>query len=163
MESNGNAIITLVEKYVNVGKTVTLPLCGFSMRPFLEDNRDMALLSAPPETLRIGDVILARLVRRNKFVLHRITGIDGDIITMCGDGNYTPEFVRRQNVVAIALGFYRKGSTELDSVNAISYRLYWRVWLLLKPIRRWLLLTWKTYHYPMQAIANIKEILHITK
>src|SRR5574344_2977691 len=78
MESNGNAIITLVEKYVNVGKTVTLPLCGFSMRPFLEDNRDRALLSAPPETLRIGDVILARLGRRNKFVLHRITGIDGD-------------------------------------------------------------------------------------
>ena len=79
------------------------------------------------------------------------------MIEMCGDGNITPEVVRRQDVIAIALGFYRKGSRKLDSVDALSYRLYWHLWLMLKPLRRWLLLVWKTYRYPRQMFATLQD------
>ncbi len=151
-----NAILSLVKDCVSAGKTVTLPLRGISMRPYLEDDRDAALLSAVPETLRRGDVIFAYLPSRDSFVLHRITSVKGDNIVMCGDGNLLPEFVRRQNVIAIAIGFYRNGSTKLDSVGTIAYQTYWRVWLFLKPIRRWLLLVWQLYHYPTATLASVK-------
>ena len=147
----------MVADYTSVGKTVVLPLRGFSMRPFLEDNRDKALLAKVPRTLRRGDVIMARLARHGSFALHRITRVEGDMIEMCGDGNITPEVVRRQDVIAIALGFYRKGSRKLDSVDALSYRLYWHLWLMLKPLRRWLLLVWKTYRYPRQMFATLQD------
>lgn len=137
--------LPLLAEYVSHGKTVILPLRGFSMRPYLEDNRDKALMAAVPKTLHKGDVILARLVERDGYALHRIIRIEGDTIVMCGDGNLTPETVNRQDVLAIALGFYRKGSTRLSPVDTISYKVYWRLWLMLKPLRRYLLFAWKIF------------------
>ncbi len=136
------------------GKTVTVPLRGHSMRPYLEDNRDKALLAAVPDTLRIGDVILAETAP-GRYALHRITHIDGDWITMCGDGNFTPEHVRRQHVIAIATAFYRKGCTRPERVDTPCYRAYWRTWVSLRPIRRWLLLAWRMWHYPKQTTKKI--------
>ena len=66
------------------GKTVTLPLRGRSMRPFLEDGRDKALLTATKD-IKIGDAVLAE-ISKGHFVLHRIVDIDGDQVTLRGDG-----------------------------------------------------------------------------
>lgn len=136
-------MLPLVCEYVSKGKTVVLPLRGYSMRPYLEDDRDKALLAPVPATLHIGDVILAHLRCNDSYALHRITHIDGDTIVMCGDGNYTPEVLQRSDVKAIAKGFYRKGSTKLDSVESRRYILYWKIWVKLKPIRRYLLFVWR--------------------
>lgn len=136
-------MLPLVCEYVSSGKTVVLPLRGYSMRPYLEDNRAKALLAPVPDTLRIGDVILAHLRNTSGYALHRITHIDGDTIVMCGDGNLTPEVIQRSDVKAIAIGFYRNGSTKLDSVESKRYILYWKTWLLLRPIRRYLLFIWR--------------------
>lgn len=147
----------MVADYVARGKTVVLPLRGRSMRPFLEDKRDKALLAAVPATLRRGDVIMARLTDRGGYALHRITHTDGENITMCGDGNVTPEQIRREDVIAIALGFYRDGGKRLERVDTVSYRLYWHTWLWLKPIRRWLLLMWRLCHYPRETVMRMLE------
>ena len=48
------AVIQLLDE----GHTVTLPLRGYSMRPFLENMRDKALLQKPTD-IRIGDAVLA--------------------------------------------------------------------------------------------------------
>ncbi|MBQ0073678.1 MAG: peptidase S41 [Prevotella sp.] len=151
-------IIPQVAEMVRKGHTVTLPLRGFSMRPYLEDKRDKALLSSVPLYLNVGDVILAEISPK-RYALHRIVSIDGDIITMYGDGNFTPEYIERQDVLAIALGFYRKGSTKLSSVEGFWYRMYWKTWVMLRPIRRYLLLIWKLYHYPKDTLKRIKQKL----
>ena len=39
-------LLPQVIRLIDEGHTVTLPLRGFSMRPFLEDGRDKALLTA---------------------------------------------------------------------------------------------------------------------
>lgn len=74
-------VVTLL----NEGHTVTLRLRGFSMRPFLEDNRDKALL-IKPSTINVGDPVLCEIAPLH-FVLHRIVKIDGEDITLRGDGN----------------------------------------------------------------------------
>lgn len=162
MQLPNEIIIPQVADLVKKGHTVTLPLRGYSMRPYLEDLRDKALLSSVPLYLNVGDVILAE-VSPKRYALHRIVSIDGDIITMYGDGNFSPEYIERKDVLAIALGFYRKGSNKLSSVESFGYRMYWKSWVKLRPIRRYLLFVWKLWHYPKDTIKRIEQKLKISK
>jgi len=149
-------LIPQVAELVRNGHTVKLPLRGYSMRPYLEDGRDCALLGAVPETLKVGDVVLAEIVPK-KWALHRIVYIKDDVIIMYGDGNFSPEYITRQDVVAIALGFYRKGREKLESVVSTKYIIYWRMWVMLRPFRRYLLFLWKLCHYPRQTMERVKQ------
>lgn len=130
-------IISIIES----GHTVTLGLRGFSMRPFLEDRRDKALLRKP-EAIAVGDVVLAETAPK-RYVLHRITGIDGDNITLRGDGNIGVEHCKRKDIHGFAEGFYRKGRTTLESTAGRKWRAYSFVWTRLFPIRRYLLFAYR--------------------
>ncbi len=127
-----------VLKLINEGHTVTLPLMrGFSMRPFLEDGRDKALL-AKASNPHVGDPVLA-IINKRYYVLHRVVNIEGDKVTLLGDGNLTPEHCTTDDIVASVLGFYRKGRSQLDSVNGTKWKTYSWIWMRLLPVRRWLL------------------------
>ena len=78
-----------VVKMLNEGHTVTLRLRGYSMRPFLENDRDKALL-VKPSTIKVGDPVLAEITPRH-FVLHSIDSIEGDNVTLRCDGNLCVE------------------------------------------------------------------------
>lgn len=149
-------LIPKVAELIRAGHTVTLPLRGYSMRPYLEDGRDKALLTAVKSELKIGDVILAE-ISPNRWALHRIVKVDCDMITMYGDGNFSPEVITRDDVVAIAIGFYRKDGKELSTVDGILYNMYWRTWVTLRPIRRYLLLAWNLWHYPLHTLRRMKN------
>lgn len=126
-----------VVKMLNEGHTVTLRLRGFSMRPFLEDNRDKALL-CKPEHPKVGDPVLAEIAPKH-FVLHRIIDITGDRVTLRGDGNLANETCRLENIVGGVIGFYRKGRDTLDRTDGRKWHIYSWIWMRLYPIRRYLL------------------------
>ena len=119
------------------GKTVTLPLRGRSMRPFLEDNRDKAILTITPD-INTGDAVLAE-ISKGHFVLHRIVAIDGNHITLRGDGNLNVEHCTLSDIRAKAIGFYRKGRNKADMTEGYKWRVYSWLWTRLFPIRRYLL------------------------
>ena len=126
-------VVALLEE----GHTATLPLRGRSMRPFLEDGRDKALLQIV-DTYREGDAVLAE-ISRGHFVLHRIIKIEGTHVTLRGDGNLGDEHCRLEDIRAKAVGFYRKGRTKLDSTDGRKWRVYSWWWTRLYPLRRYLL------------------------
>lgn len=132
-------LLPVVVELIHEGHTVTLPLRGNSMRPFLCHKRDKALLTAVPERLSVGLPVLAE-VAPGHYVLHRIVGINGNHITLLGDGNVKPEHCLRQNVVALATAFYRKGRTRPDSITSLKWRAYSALWMRLRPVRRQLLM-----------------------
>lgn len=119
------------------GHTATLPLRGRSMRPFLEDGRDKALLQVIEEP-KVGDAVLAEIAKGH-FVLHRIIAIEGNYVTLRGDGNLSEEHCRLEDVRAKVIGFYRKGRSKLDSTDGRKWRIYSWWWTRLFPIRRYLL------------------------
>ena len=82
---NNSEFLPEVVKMLNERHTVTLRLRGFSMRPFLEDGRDKALLTKPV-TIKKGDAVLAE-VTPGHYVLHRIISIKGENVVLRGDGN----------------------------------------------------------------------------
>lgn len=126
-----------IVKLVGNGRTVTLVLRGKSMRPFLEDGRDRGLLTEVNNP-KVGDPILAEIAP-GKFVLHRIIKIDGDNVTLLGDGNLIPEHCRTKDFRASIKGFYRKNRKTLDPVDGWKWKTYSFFWMHLRPIRRWLL------------------------
>ena len=119
------------------GKTVTLPLRGRSMRPFLEDNRDKAILTITPD-INTGDAVLAE-ISKGHFVLHRIVAIDGNHITLRGDGNLNVEHCTLSDIRAKAIGFYRKGRNKADMTEGYKWKIYSWIWTRVFPIRRYLL------------------------
>lgn len=126
-------IVDLIEK----GHTVKLRLKGFSMRPFLEDNRDVALLTKVTK-IKKGDPVLAE-IDPGHYVLHRIIKIIGNQLILRGDGNIACEACSTDDVRANIIGFYRKGRTSLDRIDGWKWRLYSWWWTRLYPVRRYLL------------------------
>ena len=84
-------LIEEVADRLNAGQEVILLTRGYSMMPFLHNEKDSVLLyKKEPE---VDDIALARLhISRDgkkevMYVLHRVISIDGEVVTMMGDGN----------------------------------------------------------------------------
>ena len=118
-------------------KTVTIPLRGISMRPFLENDRDAALLTLP-DNVKVWDPVLAE-ISPGHFVLHRILKIDGEDVTLMGDGNLRCEYCKLADIRAGVVGFYRKGRKKLDRTDGLKWRTYSWIWMHLLPLRRYFL------------------------
>ena len=136
-----------IVKMLNEGHTVTLRLKGFSMRPFLEDGRDKALLTKPTNP-KVGDPVLAEIAPKH-FVLHRIIEINGDDVTLRGDGNLGTENCKLKDVQGAVIGFYRKGRETLDHTDGRKWRVYSWLWTRLYPIRRYLLAFYRRIWIPV--------------
>lgn len=136
-------IIKLLEE----GHSVTLQLRGFSMRPFLEDKRDKALLTKAKD-IKVGDAVLAENMPKH-YVLHRIIKIENGIVTLRGDGNLGVETCRIEDVKASVIGFYRKGRKTLDKTTGRKWRVYSAIWTRLFPIRRYLLAAYRRIWIPL--------------
>lgn len=136
-----NSLVDETVKLLAEGHSVTLPLRGISMRPFLEDGRDKALLKQANHYL-VGDAVLAEIAP-HKYVLHRIIKAEGDHFTLRGDGNYGVERCKRSDIKGLAVGFYRKGRKTLDRTDGKKWRIYSALWTRLLPIRRYLLFIYK--------------------
>ncbi len=136
-------IIKLLEE----GHQVTLSLRGFSMRPFLEDSRDKALLTRPTQ-VKIGDPVLAEIAKGH-YVLHRVIKIEGETVVLKGDGNLSTEVCTLQDIKASVIGFYRKGRKSLDRADGMKWRIYSWTWMRLSPIRRYLLAAYRRIWIPL--------------
>lgn len=135
METMAEIIVDCLAK----GHTVTLPLKGNSMRPFLVHKRDKALLRTPAE-LRQGMVVLARVNGTQTVVLHRIIRIQDDDITLMGDGNISStEHCAPHDIIAVAYGFIRSDRKQPCYTTSHQWRIYSAVWMHVLPLRRILL------------------------
>ena len=133
-----------VKKDIALGRSVIIPLKGVSMRPFIENMRDKALIVAvPKEKLQVGDAILAEIAP-DKYVLHRIIRRQGDNLTLMGDGNIQgTESCKTSDVVGRVEAFYRKRRQKPDLTSGLKWRLYSALWTRLRPLRRYLLFAYR--------------------
>lgn len=139
-EIPNHILLGMVRDMIREGHTATIPVKGYSMRPFLEHLRDRAVLDAP-HALKVGDAVLAEIAPGH-YVLHRIIRIEGDNLTLMGDGNVRgTEECRRQDVAGVVTHYLRPTRT----LSASDARLQWRVrlWRNLLPVRRYLLFAYR--------------------
>ena len=130
-------IIEEAIRLVKEGVSVTLPVNGNSMLPFIIGGKESVILQQP-ELPKVGDVVLA-WVSPGRWVVHRIIRIDGHQVTLMGDGNLMgTEQCTLHDIKAIA--------THVVDARERTFYLYnrWRksaakIWFWLRPIRRYLL------------------------
>lgn len=114
-----------VRTLIAAGHDVTLRVRGVSMRPFLEDRRDQIVLTQPG-VVKVGDAVLAEIAP-GKYVYHRIISIEGDKVTLRGDGNvYGTEQCRLADVAAATKELIRKGRSY--SAQGKAWRYYSALW-----------------------------------
>ena len=141
LQLKNEVFLPLVLEYVEHGKTAEIPLKGVSMRPFLETERDVGILSKA-RAFKKGDVVLAE-IEKGHFVLHRIDRITLDgknvkglcddpqaDVTLRGDGNPKgTEHCKLKDVRALCGKVIRKG----------------KLWNLQKS-KRWKVYSWYWTH-----------------
>ena len=122
---------------VGEGVSVTFPVRGFSMLPFIVGARDSVILQRPGN-VRVGDVVLA-WVEGERYVVHRIIQIAGERVTLMGDGNIAGvEHCRLSDVKAIATHVV-KPSGRHRSLQSVWMMRAARWWFAVRPVRRYIL------------------------
>ena len=119
------------------GVSVTLPVKGTSMLPFIIGGKESVILQKTVNP-KVGGVVLA-WVENCRYVVHRIIKIDGDNVTLMGDGNILgTEHCHLNDLCATA--------THVVSADGKQHDLYskWRmravtIWWRLRPVRRYIL------------------------
>lgn len=147
MELPNHILLGAVRDAIREGHTATIIVKGWSMRPFLEHQRDKVLLEEPAGAT-IHDAVLAE-ISPGKFVLHRIIDIrpnadnaDLDEITLMGDGNIQgTEQCWRKDICGIVTQYIRPNRTISAKEPALVRNI--KRWNRLLPIRRYLLLIYK--------------------
>lgn len=117
------------------GRDVELLVKGNSMLPFLHDEQDSVRLRKL-ETVEKGDIVLA-LIAPGRYVLHRVRKIEGERLTLMGDGNIRgTESCTCADVLGTAIEFVRPDGTRRRPGKG-------RLWAALCPIRRYLLFIYR--------------------
>ncbi|MCR5828563.1 MAG: hypothetical protein K6G53_09150 [Bacteroidales bacterium] len=132
-------IIREAVKLVDDGVSVTFPVKGRSMIPFIVGGRDSVILQKPG-SLVPGLVVLAE-ISPDHFVLHRIIDIspDGMKITLMGDGNVRgTETCTPSTVLARATHVVDPEGRIIPLESEARLRRA-RLWRRLLPLRRYLL------------------------
>lgn len=138
MKKSTQEMMPEVGRLIREGKTVVLPVRGNSMRPFIQNGNDCVELHPLPPVLRKGDVVLAR-TSKGYYVLHRVTAISPDLLTLEGDGNISLRETCRPSDVLARAEWVIDAHKERHSLLDRRARIKWKMWYILRPLRRVLL------------------------
>lgn len=75
-----------VKELLAEGRQVVIMTKGVSMLPFIVGRRDSVVLERRP-SVAPGDIALAEIAPGH-YVLHRVRSVEGECVTLRGDGNY---------------------------------------------------------------------------
>lgn len=120
---------------IKAGHQVIIPSKGNSMLPFIRPGTDEIELSPiDNNSIRKRNIVLAKTEEGN-YVIHRIEKIDGDVITLRGDGNLTTrEYCKRSNISAEVTAILRK-NRKIKKDN-FRWSLHQNLWFSNPLLRR---------------------------
>ena len=124
-------------RLVNEGVSVTFPVNGRSMLPFIVGGRDSVVLEKPVSFRRF-DIVLAE-VGCGSYVVHRIVALDGDSVTLMGDGNLVQREHCKTSQIKAHVTYAVKPNGKKYSLQCFWWRTLAKLWFILLPFRKWLL------------------------
>ena len=111
------------------GKVIALVPQGISMLPFIKGGVDQVYL-LKKDRVAVGDIVLVEY--HGKHILHRVYAVDGEKITLMGDGNLEgTEQVAADEVLCTVVEIVHDG-------RHLKPKKAW-LWRHLLPMRRYLL------------------------
>ncbi len=125
-----NILIPEMASLLREGKDVRFTPTGVSMRPFIEGGKDVVILRKLPD-VAVGDIALAAIGK--SFVLHRVIVVDGERVTLLGDGNIgRTEECTKSDILGTVIRIENSRGRRKPLTRG-------RLWFYIKPARRILL------------------------
>lgn len=119
-----------VDEMLREGREVEFRPKGSSMLPFIRGDVDSVVL-VRKDSVEAGDIVLARVGSR--YILHRVIRVEGEKITMMGDGNVRgTESCTAADVLGTVVQIVRPSGKARTPGKG-------RFWKALRPVRRYLL------------------------
>jgi len=132
-----DVVLGEVSRLLHEGREVVMVPKGNSMRPFIRGQVDNVRLQ-PIEVLKVGDIVLARY--NGHYVLHRIIAIEGDQVTLMGDGNLQGvEQVLKSDVIGVVVEIITPEGERRKPTSG-------RIWRKLLPVRKYLLKIYRKWN-----------------
>ena len=153
-----NIFFAEIQAQIQQGKKVKIRVRGYSMMPFIRNNDEALLIPPTPEHIKKGTPVVA-LTDEMGIVLHRIYHIEGNRITLLGDGNVNQfEHTSPDRIIATVSHYYRGKHTI--KVNSWYMYLIGRLWMAAHPWRRKVLtLAWRI----KGVLTKVFSMLRLTK
>ena len=109
------------------GEQVEMRIKGNSMLPFIVGDRDtVVLIKATADSIRKGRIVVAQIAS-DTYYLHRIVRIEGDTVTLRGDGNpYLRETCPVSSILAEMVELNRNG--RIYTPRSWAWKAAWRCW-----------------------------------
>lgn len=155
---DNKAYLPVICELVSQGHSVQLRAKGTSMRPFIEPEQDVLVLS-PADSYAVGDIVLAE-VEHLHYVVHRIIAINGTQVTLQGDGN-----IKQQEHCTLANLHARLTAIQYprrtQHTDTRLFQICSRLWVSLSPLRRPLLALYRLCRFG-QLPQRFQYKLHAT-
>ena len=128
------SLMEVVTLQLQSGQLANLVVSGSSMLPMLREYRAAVQLKPVSERLQPGEIGLYH--RDNgQYVLHRVIRLSGEDYLFCGDNQAELETVRHDQLIAVVVGYTRKG--KLHSTREPGYGIYCWLWVKLFCLRKY--------------------------
>ena len=132
-----------VEQFLSEGKSVELRCFGRSMHPYLRGDGSEVIVASPFSVDELMPGVIVLFIYRGKHLCHRIVDRKEDELLIQGDGVVkSREKVPVTDVLGIIHTIIRKNKEPVSTQTKAAQR-YWRCWLRLSPIRRYLLFIYR--------------------
>ncbi len=125
-----NFSVDRFEETVEYGECFKIRVTGHSMLPLLGYGRDTIIIRRTRhDEAIVGRIAMYRLGPKH-YVTHRVISVDGDTVTLLGDGRITyDEPIRRDMIVGVVESVIRQNG-RLLSCTSRTWRLKERLWLM---------------------------------
>lgn len=136
--------VALLEELAKKNETVGVPVTGFSMSPFLANERDQVFFQRPDRPLKRGDIVFYK--RSNgQYVLHRIWKATPEGYYIIGDAQTQIEGpVKQTQIFGLVTQIRRKG--KLIGPGSLWWQFFAKIWIRIVPARPALLRLYTGIH-----------------
>ncbi len=125
--------VSVLKGLVEEGKEVSMMISGFSMAPFLVNQRDYILFEQPKRPLKKGDMVFY-MRPSGQYVMHRICEVASDGYYIIGDAQTEIEGpVKREQIFALITKVKRKG--RWIGPGDFWWEFFEKVWIRMVPVR----------------------------
>ena len=123
-----------VTAVLNEGREAVITPTGNSMLPFIRGGKDCVTLRRM-DGVAVGDIVLVHTGGR--YILHRIIAVDGEALTLMGDGNIKgTEHCTTADVVGTVTEIIRPDGKRRTPGKG-------RFWAAFRPVRRYILAVYR--------------------
>ena len=128
-------LLKTIKPLLENNQSVRIKVSGTSMRPFLKDQITHVMISPITAPLKKHQILLYE-TKESNLILHRLIKVNKSLI-LCGDALLNNEVVPQKAILGVVTRI--EHNDKQINIDSKIYHFKVTLWIILKPIRKYLL------------------------